>query len=347
MKKIGIDCSKLNTEKKSGTHRFLIGFLNQLTKNKDYEYTFFFNHFDEDLCDFDFLKKGNIEILNKNYLYTQFFLYTRINNFDFFIFPWQTLPFLSIFSSCKKLSIIHDEGYSFKTKIFTLLTVLLSDKLFSVSKTTQSKLFRKSILITEGVEKEIFHKMPTKELEIERYKLKVPDFFILSLGRIEPRKNIFNNLLAFGIVHKFYPKLKYLIIGEFSIDEDKIYSFIRRNNLPKDSIFFLNYVSDKDLNVYLNSMEFMIFTSFEEGFGLPVLESYSVQKPVVLSNIRQLAELSLSANQLTHAKSPESISEKIIFFLKNKNIFSSRQYKEILDNYSWENSVKSFIMELE
>lgn len=346
MKKIGIDCSKLNTSRKTGTHRFLIGFLNQLTKNKEFEYTFYFNEFDKSYCNFEFLKRGKTIILSNKSFYTQIHLLKELDKFDYFLFPWQTIPFLSIFRRVKILSIIHDEGYSFISKLTTFLTILMSDKVFSVSNSTASKIFRESIVINEGVDTSIFKKVPISEINEFKTANSIPDFFILSLGRIEKRKNIYNNLLAFSKVQKFYPKLKYIFVGEFKINEEKIYSFIKKNNLPRESIIFLNYISDKDLNLLLNMMEFMIFTSFNEGFGLPVLESYAVSKPVILSRIEQLAELSLIANQISDPYSTDDIAQKIIYFLKNKNIIQKSAYKGILEKYSWENSVKTFIMNL-
>ena len=345
--KIAVDCSKLNTHEKTGTHRFLIGFLNELVKNKNYDYYFYYDSFNPELNNFNFLKKGKLVCLNRNYLYTQVGLLMELNKYDKFIFPWQTLPFLGIFSRCSKIAIIHDTGFSFKTKIFTFFTQLFADKLFAVSEFTASKLIRKSVVIPEGVDSETFYKIPLNDLVLKRKELNVPEYFILSLGRVEKRKNVYNNLVAFNLVQKFIPKLKYVFVGQLVEDEEKINSFIEALDIPRSSIVFKKYISDEDLNVYLNSMELMLFTPESEGFGLPVIEAYAVQKPVILSRIQPLAEISLSANQFVDFNNPKDIAEKTINFLKkNESIKSPKMFKNLLNQFSWERSASIFFKNL-
>lgn len=94
-------------------------------------------------------------------------------------------------------------------------------------------------------------------------------------------------------------------------------------------------------------MEFLVFTSLEEGFGLPVLEAYAVNKPVILSKIEQLADFGLSAKQFVDPKSPENIAEKMINFLKKDyGIQKKKIFDEMVQKYTWKNSVKIFLNNL-
>jgi len=293
-KSIGIDCSKLNNPCKTGTHRFLVGFLNELVKNDEFEYFFYVNKDGDFLKQFSFAKKGKVICLNYPFLYTQIGLLKSLKNHDFFLFPWQTLPLLGIWVGCKKVSIIHDLGYSLNS---------------------------------------------TKVRQLD-----LPNFFILSVGRVEKRKNVYNNIKAFSKLKKYYPNLKYIFIGNYIEDEKKIYSLIKDLEMNEGEILFKNNISDSELNIYLNSMEFLVFTSLEEGFGLPVLEAYSVQKPVLLSKIEQLAEFKISANQFVDPYNVSEISEKMIKFLKKDHgIKSKKDYKEILSKFSWKRSAETFI----
>lgn len=343
MKKIAIDCSKLNTQYKTGTHRFLIGFLNELVKQKENKYYFYFSDEVRNISELSFLKSGEV-IVVKSLFFTQLGLLKELHKYDVFVFPWQTIPFLGFMSNTSKVAIIHDFGFSFRSKLTTFLTQILADKLFSVSSFTANNLIRKSFLITEGVDKNIFYKIKDAELEKMRKDYKLPAQFILSLGRIEERKNIYNNLLAFKKVSKFYPNLFYCFVGNFSISEDKIYSFIEEHSIDRSKILFKNYLSDFEVNLYLNSCEFLMFTSKDEGFGLPVLEAYSVGKPVILSRNQQLAGLSLSANQLAAYDKPKEIADKMIYFLTNKSkIKKELDFDLILNKYSWKECVKLFM----
>jgi len=347
-KTLAIDCSKLNTRFPTGTHRFLVGFLNELVKKDDYEYYFYVNNIDEKfLIQHNFFSKGKVINLQYPYFYTQLGLLLEIDKYDYFLFPWQTMPFLGIFSKSQKISIIHDTGFSYISKITTFLTQFISNQIFSVSESTAKKLFRKSYIIGEGVDQKLFYPVNASELKIYSKNFEIPDFFILSLGRIEPRKNVENNIKAYAKVKKYYPNLKYIFIGNFENNEEKIYSLVSELGLSREEIVFKNYVSDFELNIYLNKMEFLVFTSFDEGFGLPVLEAYSVQKPVLLSNIQQLADFKLSANQLADPFSVDAISEKMIKFLKRQHgIDSKKAYKEVLSRFSWKKTLEIFVNNL-
>jgi len=341
--KIAVECSKLNTDKKTGTHRFLIGFLEELSLRKDISITFYFNKLDKNLVNYKFLKKGSVVTLNQEN-YTQLGLLKELNKYDYFVFPWQTVPVLNFLYGGNVIAIIHDLGFTFKTKLFTFLALIFSKKLFSVSKTTADRLFRKSVLITEGVDSRIFYKIKEVELPKLKKQYNVPEKFLLSVGRIEERKNIFNNLEAFSKISKFYPSLKYCFIGNFELEEKIIYSFIDKLEIDRNQVVFKDYVSDEELNVYLNSCELLIFTSQHEGFGLPVLEAYAVGKWVILSKIQQLADLSLTAKQLVDQNNPKEIAESIVYFLSNKLKLKKDFLPEnLLNTHSWKNSVDLFL----
>ncbi len=343
MKKIAIDCSRLNILYKSGTHRFLISFLKELVKREGFEFTFYFNQLDSNLVDYEFLKSGKIVKLNQSF-YTQIGLLKELGKYDYFIFPWQTVPFLSFLTGGCVISIIHDSGYSFKTKLFTFLTQIFSNKLFSVSKNTADSLFVKSSTITEGVDSEVFFKIKENDLTKLRFQHNLPDKFILTVGRVEERKNIYTNLKAFSLIHNLYPSLKYCFVGKIELDEGSLYSYIDSLNIDRGRIVFKNYLDDKELNIYLNSCEFLVFTSQEEGFGLPVLEAYKVGKWVLLSQIKQLAEFKLTARQVVHFNKPAEIADAIVYFLSNKNMLKKEFDPEnVLIKYSWKNSVDLFL----
>lgn len=346
MIKIAFDCSKLNTPDKSGTHRFLISFLNELSKRKDIELFYYFNFVNRDLIDYPFLNKGKAIELNTSY-YTQLGLLKELPKYDYFVFPWQTVPVLSFLYSGNVVSIIHDTGYSFRTKFFTFFTQIFSKKIFSVSVSTAKSLFRESIPITEGVDSEIFFKIKDSELLELQSRNNLPSKFILSVGRIEDRKNIFNNLKAFSMISKLYPSLKYCFIGKFEISEEVIYSYIDSLGIDRDQVLFKNYVDDFTLNLYLNSCEFLVFTSKDEGFGLPVLEAYNVGKWVILSRIQQLAEFELSAKQLVNYDNPKEIADAMVYFLLNRSVLK-REFntKKILEIHSWKRSVDLFLESL-
>ena len=75
--------------------------------------------------------------------------------------------------------------------------------------------------------------------------------------------------------------------GEFTIEEMKL---IIRLGL-KDHVLFVNYNDDASLkNLYTNAL-FFIFPSMYEGFGLPLLEAFACDCPVLSSSGGSLQEI--------------------------------------------------------
>jgi glycosyltransferase involved in cell wall biosynthesis len=123
------------------------------------------------------------------------------------------------------------------------MTQLVSNTVYSVSTSTAKSLFRSSVVIGEGVDEKLFYPLPASELKSKCKDLDIPNFFILSVGRVEKRKNVYNNIKAFAKLKKFYPNLKYLFIGNYIEDEEKIYSLIKDLRINEGDILFKKNIS--------------------------------------------------------------------------------------------------------
>src|SRR5699024_617261 len=132
------------------------------------------------------------------------------------------------------------------------------------------------------------HFFPQSEIEIEQLKsqfdLNKP--FILSVGSLDPRKNIGGLIKAWkklpGHIHD---KMNLVIAGE----SDKKFAF----NLDEEkykNIHFTGYVNYKQLPAFYSAAKLFVYPSLFEGFGLPVLEAMACGTPVITSNTSALKE---------------------------------------------------------
>ena len=116
--------------------------------------------------------------------------------------------------------------------------------------------------------------------------------YLLYVGHIEPRKNLLfmvENFLKWKNENKVNLKLK--LIGETWIRSKEINYLLRKYSNSHD-VEFGGYVSDDELDsLYKNAFGF-IHTSFEEGFGFPVLEAMNYGVPVLCSNNHAAKEIS-------------------------------------------------------
>ena len=105
------------------------------------------------------------------------------------------------------------------------------------------------------------------------------------------------------------------------------------NDLGLGNIMLLGYVLDDDLIQYYKDCDLVLVpAAYGEGFGLPIIEGYLFNKPVIASNICAIPEVIISDDFLFE-NTVESIISKIYFAKEhnyNNNKFSN-YYKE---NYS-------------
>lgn len=100
--------------------------------------------------------------------------------------------------------------------------------------------------------------------------------------------------------------------------------------LGLENITLLGYVSDDDLIQYYQDCDVVLVpASYGEGFGLPIIEGYLFDKPVVSSNVCAIPNVIISSDFLFENNS-DSIIEKLIF-AKEQNQFRN-YYNENFSN---------------
>jgi len=124
--------------------------------------------------------------------------------------------------------------------------------------------------------------------------------YILSVGTLEPRKNIARLIEAFTALKE--KSLELAIVGKFGWGE---------KTKPVPGIKLLGFVPDEDLaGLYSNAKAF-VYPSLYEGFGLPVVEALSCGCPVVTSLNSSLPEVAGKAAIYVDPKSVLSIAKGI------------------------------------
>jgi glycosyltransferase involved in cell wall biosynthesis len=108
-----------------------------------------------------------------------------------------------------------------------------------------------------------------------------------------------------------------------------------RNRIKKlglNNITLLGYVSDGDLiNYYKECDVVLIPAAYGEGFGLPVIEGYLFDKPVLASNVCAIPEIIISKNFLFE-NTIESIIERIESIEKYDKLYFRNYYNEHFSN---------------
>ncbi|MDP9368698.1 MAG: glycosyltransferase family 4 protein [Chloroflexota bacterium] len=113
--------------------------------------------------------------------------------------------------------------------------------------------------------------------------------FVLSVGTLEPRKNLPALLRAFGRIAPEVPH-DLVLAGPEGWMTDEIHETRRRLGLG-DRVRFTGYVETAMLPAWYSAADLFVYPSLYEGFGLPPLEAMACGTPVVTSDVSSLPEV--------------------------------------------------------
>ena len=128
----------------------------------------------------------------------------------------------------------------------------------------------------------------------ERFKIRQP--YILTVGDLQPRKNQIGLIRAFEELVRTTPQLPHhlVIVGKSTWFADRIMDAAKHSRVA-DRIVFPGFVDDDELLQLYNACELMVFPSFYEGFGLPILEAMACGRAVACSNTSSMPEVANAA----------------------------------------------------
>jgi glycosyltransferase involved in cell wall biosynthesis len=171
-----------------------------------------------------------------------------------------------------------------------------ADAVIAVSENTKRDAVRfyaldeaKIQVVYEGVNPR-FRPAPPEEVARARSTLGLPERFILSLGVIEPRKNLTALLEAYKRLLDQGSPLRLVIAGKKGWLYRGFFERLHELGL-QDQVVFPGFVPEADLPALFSAADLFLFPSLYEGFGLPVLEAMACGTPVVCSNTSSLPEI--------------------------------------------------------
>lgn len=165
-----------------------------------------------------------------------------------------------------------------------------------------------------------------------------PDRFWLSVGTLEPRKNVRRLLRAYAaFIRRNQEGFPLVLAGGKGWLENDLEEFIHTLGI-REHLKILGYVTDDELIwLYQNCFSF-IYPSLFEGFGLPVLEALSLGAIVVTSNTASLPEVAGDAACYVDPLKEETIIDAMLRLMnddsyrtKLKGLSKSQALK-----FSWE-----------
>ena len=351
--KIGIDASSANKKNRTGVEKYSHDLI-QAIKSVDSKNQYILYSRDDLRDDLAYLPDNFSSSVIKSckfWTQTKLFKVARKDKLDYLLVPGSVIPILGNFSN-KKVSVVHDvafldypEYYSrlefMRQRIALFINTKFSQKIITVSYFTKEKILEhlkidenKIDVINIGIkiDKNI------KSIEVSVVKNKKYIFYI---GRIEYKKNILNQIKAFEIFNKEFPEYKLVLAGPDGYGASEINEKIKSNK----NIIRLGFVSEGEKKYLFENASIFTFVSFYEGFGIPILEAFYYETPIVTSSSTATAEVLSDAG---FTVSPNNINKIALAYKKyassEKTMKEKTEKGKIrFENFSLENEAKKII----
>lgn len=363
---IGINIRVLE-EKHSGIPNFTQSLCRELLKNKKYNYFFFTYKNARVSKNVKSIKNYSIfiNILEKidkrlvNIYFDNIYILKLIRQYkiNLYFSPSFILPYYKPRNTIF-VTVIHDLSYLkyknnplliYMNLVFYMKTIMprilhIADRIITDSTFVKKEIIKiyktksnKINVIFLGKDK--FFKPVNNILELNKIikKYHIKQNYIYTNATNHERKNIHGLINAYKNCNKF---AQYeLIITGLLPDENivELNNYIRTNNLDS-KVKFLGFVSKDELKTLYSFAKIFVYPSFEEGFGLPILESTSCGCLPICSNAGSLPEVIGDDNLLFNPRDVNSITEKINEVLN----FSKNEYNDHLKlinkhtkNFTW------------
>ncbi len=196
-------------------------------------------------------------------------------------------------------------------------------------------------VVYNGVSSSFQPLLDVEKLIIKQKYTNSTDYFVYA-GTLHPRKNIEGLFAAFKIFkEKTQSTMKLVIVGESMFLAKTIQKAYDKHPYKKD-IVFTGRVSDKDLNYLLGSAFAMTYVPFFEGFGIPILEAFACNIPVITSNCTSMPEVAGEAALLCDPTNVESIANAMIQLYSNKDLPPKliAHSQEQLQKFTWDKTAE-------
>lgn len=197
-----------------------------------------------------------------------------------------------------------------------------ADKIVAVSNQTKKDIIEflkidaeKIEVVYQGCNQLYYQKFDNADKVNIRKKFNLPETFILNVGTVEARKNIFSVIKA---IHLKNIELPLVVVGHKTKYFEEIQKYIEKNNLHK-KIIFVDKIDLKDLAVIYQMAEIFIYPSIFEGFGIPIIEALNSGIPVITTKGGCFSEAGGSYSVYINSTDIDEIKDAVEFILNNKD----------------------------
>lgn len=169
-----------------------------------------------------------------------------------------------------------------------------------------------------------------------------PLFFFI--GRLETKKNLLVLLEAWSRVQKQIPRGRLFLGGMYGHGFNELFDRMEKSDL-RGTVLAPGYISEHEASCIFNAATALVLPSREEGFGLPVLQSFEADCAVICSDIPALREVGGDAVLYADPGDAGDFAEHMLSLLKKAKLKDElvEKGKKRLQAFSWSKGAKKMI----
>ncbi len=266
------------------------------------------------------------------------------------------MPSIPVLFSGRKIITIHDCAYDRFSEFRSSLSKLYIKLMYSAAKyfcdtiITVSQFSKKELITLYRIKPDkiavIYHGVPIMPdvdstfIEHTKALFNINTEYFMYIGNTRPRKNIDGLLNAFQLFSKKHRDIKLVLAGKTDDSFVNIEDRINSLNI-RDLVIQTDFISEEQKTALYRGALALVFPSYYEGFGLPVLEAQSLGTPVLTSNTSSLPEIGGKGALYVDPSSTEQIAggmEKLLDEQARQELI--RNGYENIKRFSWKTAAR-------
>lgn len=251
------------------------------------------------------------------------------------------LAFLHYPSFIRKSHLLYYKKYTPKmlarAKAVATVSAFSKNDIIQQYKTEENK-----IDVVYSASKDIFRPLTDSEKKATKTKYTEGKDYFIYTGAIHPRKNLVNLLKAFSLFKKRQQSsLKLVLAGRLAWKYDSFIKDLQTYKYRND-VVLPGYVAEEEIARLTGAAYAMVYPSYFEGFGVPVLEAMQCHVPVITSEKTSMQEIAGGAALLADPADPAAIAAQMMLLYKDEKLRKqlTEKGKETAAGFSWDRTAR-------
>ena len=195
-------------------------------------------------------------------------------------------------------------------------------------------------VIYHGIDAAFYHGVSAEAVTGVRRKfhIQTPSYF-LSIGTLEPRKNLPTLIRAFQSLPNLQSEFSLVLAGGFGWKCDEVVELSRGLG---NRVILTGYITQEELITLCGGASLFIYPSLYEGFGIPLLEAMATGIPIVASKTSSIPEVVGDAAIFFEPSSAEDLAAAISRMIGDSSLQASFRMKgkERARMFSWDRAAR-------